>query len=101
MSVGHSQEVVLLGLGTVTTNGGGISGTNAINLPMGYSACLVTLDVLTVSGTSPTLNVYVQEKLTFPAYTDTPGIPPTGNSYFVDTLAFATMTTTIPAESSL
>lgn len=84
-----TRDVVLLGVATLTTSGTG----NDIVVPQGFTGAIVTLDVQTVSGTSPTLNVYVQNKIGFPAAADTTGIAPTGTSYYDDLLSFAQVTT--------
>jgi hypothetical protein len=84
-----TREVVLLGLATITTSGTGVD----INVPQDYAGAIITLDVLTVSGTTPTLNVFVQNKMTLPAAADTAGIMPTGSGYYDDLLAFGTATT--------
>lgn len=83
------REVVLLGLSTQTTNGTG----SDINLPQGFTSAILTLQVLTVSGTSPTLVVYAQNKLPQPAATDLTGNLPTGTAIYDDLLAFSTTTT--------
>jgi hypothetical protein len=89
MSQVNSREVVLLAQATVTTNGTGA----IIVLPMWYSGAIVHVNGLTVSGTSPTLNVYVQNILTPPAATDIVGNFPTGTQFGTDIIAFAQLTT--------
>ena len=89
MSQVNCREVVLLALSTQTTSGS----SNDINLPQGYTSAILTLQVLTVSGTSPTLNVYVQNKLPQPAATDTTGGFPTGTAIYDDLLSFTQATT--------
>ncbi len=83
------REVVLLGLTTVTTSGSGPD----INVIQAWQAATVTLNVQTVSGTTPTMNVFIQRKLGQAAATDTPPNPPTGTAIYDDLLAFTTITT--------
>lgn len=58
----NSQDVILLPTTTDTGNGNG----NDLNIPDGYIGAIICIQVTAASGTSPTLNVYVQDKL-FPA----------------------------------
>lgn len=82
---------ILLASSTSTT-----SGTAPLCvLPQGYTAAIVTLNVLTVSGTSPTLNVFVQNRLRQAAATDVVGqdLSNSGTAIFDDLLAFTQATT--------
>lgn len=75
----------------VTTNGT----APVMVLPMGYTSAILTLNILTVSGTTPTLNVFVQNRLRQAASTDLVGqdITDTGTAIFDDLLAFTQATT--------
>ncbi len=83
----NSREIVLL---QQTTAGPG-SGTGPdINIPMGYLGAIIGLNVTAASGTSPTLNVFVQNKMTLAAGTDLNGQFPTGSTAYDDLAAFNT-----------
>lgn len=86
----NTRDVVLLGLTTATTTGTGPD----INVIQGWQAAVVTVNVLTVSGTTPTLNVFIQNKFNEPAATDLSGLIPTGTAIYDDLLAMTTATTT-------
>lgn len=86
----NAREVVLLGAATQSTTGVG----NDINLPQGYTAAIITLAVTSVTGTSPTLNVYLQNKLPQAASTDLTGTLPTGTAIYDDCLSFTQVSTT-------
>lgn len=87
----NTREILLQGISTVTTTGQGPD----IVLPQGYTSAIVTLNVLTVSGTSPTLNVFVQNRLRQAAATDALGVDVsnTGTAIYDDLLAFTQATT--------
>jgi hypothetical protein len=53
----------------------------------------VLLHCLTVSGTSPTMNVYIQNGITPPASTDLIGAGPTGTVVWQDIISFTQLTT--------
>src|SRR5215472_8647 len=84
----NTREIVLLGPTAVTTSGTGPD----INAIMGWQAAIVSVQVQTVSGTTPTFDVYVQKKLGQPAATDLSGLPPTGTAIYDDLLHFTQMT---------
>ncbi len=90
MPYSNARQIVLLGLTTVTTSGN--SGV-LINAPQGYSGVIVAAAALTVSGTTPTLVVFVQNGLNTAAATDTPPGIPTGAAIFQDLIALTTLTT--------
>lgn len=75
----------------VTTNGT----APVMVLPMGYTSAILTLNILTVSGTTPTLNVFVQNRLRQPSSTDSVGqdVTDSGTPVFDDLLAFLQATT--------
>lgn len=86
----NTRSVVLLANATVTTNTVG----SDIVLPNGvWQGAIVSVNVNTVSGTSPTLNVFLQNKLAQAATTDLVANPPTGTAIYDDLLSFTTMTT--------
>lgn len=89
MSQINTRDVVLLGLTTVTTSG---TGPDIVTM-QGWQAAIITVQTLTVSGTTPTLNVFIQNKLNQPAATDLSGLFPTGTAIYDDLLAFSTLTT--------
>jgi len=86
----NSREIVLLQPTTATASGNGVD----INIPMGYLGAMIALNVTAASGTSPTLNVFVQNKFTLAAVTDLNGQFPLGTGTYDDLAAFAQMTTT-------
>jgi len=85
------REILLSAIATQTTNGS----APVMVLPQGYSSAILTLNVLTVSGTNPTLNVFVQNKLRQAAAGDVVGqdLSDTGTAIFDDLLAFSQATT--------
>jgi hypothetical protein len=90
MPYSNSREILLLGQTTITT-----SGTSAvINASMGYAGLIAHVSCNTVSGTSPTLNVYLQNQVTDAAAADVAPGPPTGSVRFQDLIAFSQITTT-------
>lgn len=89
----HTREIVLLGSAAQTTTGNGVD----INVPAGWQAAKFSINVSAASGTSPTLNVIVQDKLgqaLTGASADASGLFPTGTAIYDDLLAFSQMTTT-------
>jgi len=60
----NSQDVILLPITTDTASGTG----QILNIPDGYIAAMICIQCTAASGTSPTLNVFVQDEL-FPAGT--------------------------------
>lgn len=85
----NTREICLLGPTAVTTSGTGPD----INLVQGWQAAIITFVTSTVSGTSPTFDVFVQRKLGQPAATDTSGNAPTGTAIYDDLLHFTQTTT--------
>jgi len=87
----NTREVCLLQQTTATTTGTAAD----IVLPQGYTAAIVTLAVNTTSGTTPTLNVYVQDRLRQAASTDLSGadVANTATPLYDDLIAFAQATT--------
>jgi hypothetical protein len=87
----NTREICLLGPTTAT----GTQATNPdINLIQGWQAATITLNVQTVSGTSPTLDVYIQKKLGQASFTngDVTGGFPTGTAIYDDVVHFAQVT---------
>lgn len=80
---------MLLASGTITTSGTG----PVLNLVQGWQSAIVVLNFSTVSGTNPTLNVYLQRQLPQAASTDTSGSFPTGTFIYDDLLSFSQQTT--------
>jgi hypothetical protein len=90
MSQINTREIVLLNTSGTTTSGTGPD----INLIQGWQAAVINLNLGTVSGTSPTFDVYIQKKLGQAASTDLAGNLPTGTAIYDDLLHFTQMTTT-------
>lgn len=65
-----------------------------IVIPDGYTRIQVVLNITAKSGTSPTLNVYLQNAIRFAASTDTVGALPTGTVTWNDLVSFAQATNT-------
>lgn len=86
----NTRDIVLL---QSTTDTGNAAGSD-INLPQGYQSAIIILNVSAASGTSPTLNVYVQSKLPQPAGADLTGGFPTGTAIYDDFLAFTQLNAT-------
>ena len=86
----NTREIVLLGITTVTTSGTGAD----TNMVMAWQAATVTLNLLTVSGTLPTIDVFIQKKLGQCAAADVNPGPPTGTAIYDDLLHFTQLTTT-------
>jgi len=91
MSQINSREIALLSSQTLTTSGTGPD----VPIPMVFGAVIVSVALTTVSGTSPTFNFFVQNKLRQAASTDTSGVDMAGatGSIYDDLLAFAQYTT--------
>jgi len=86
----NTREICLLQSTTVTTTGTGPD----INLIQAFQAAIVTVSVTAASGTSPTLDVFVQNKIGQPASTDLSGGFLTGTAIYDDIMHFAQVTTT-------
>jgi len=84
----NCREVVLLN-STLTTS----TNSGDMVMPQGYTSAIVTVNVNTVSGTSPTLDVYIQNKLPQAASTDVAGGAPTGTAIYDDLMHAAQITT--------
>ncbi len=85
------QRLVLQPSTTSTSSSNG----NLLNIPQGFTGCILHLNVSAASGTSPTLNVFVQDVLQPAAATDTVLNPPTNNTavqVFDDYAAFTQAT---------
>lgn len=84
------RESVLLN-STVTASGTGPD----IVVIQGWQAAIISVAAASISGTSPTFDVYIQKKLGQPAATDTAGSLPTGTAIYDDLLHFTQITTNI------
>src|SRR6516225_5380729 len=82
------REVVLLN-STLTTS----TNSGDMVMPQGFTSAIITVNVNTVSGTSPTMDVYVQNKLPQAAAADLAGGPPSGTAIYDDLLHVAQVTT--------
>lgn len=89
MSNQSIREVVLLNTSGTTTSGTG----NDIVAIMGWQSAIISLTLATVSGTSPTFDVYIQKKIGQAASTDIAGAGPSGTAIYDDLLHFTQMTT--------
>src|SRR5215467_12471813 len=87
----NTREIVLLGQTTQTTTGTAAD----IVLPQGYTEAIVTLAVNTTSGTTPTLNVYIQNRLRQAGANDITGqdVLNTATALYDDLISFAQATT--------
>src|SRR5215472_12280983 len=84
----NCREVVLLN-STLTTS----TNSGDMVMPQGYTSAIITCNVNTVSGTSPTMDVYIQNKLPQAASTDLSGGPASGTAIYDDLMHFAQITT--------
>jgi hypothetical protein len=82
------REIVLLN-STLTTS----TNSGDMVMPQGFTSAIITVNVNTVSGTSPTMDVYVQNKLPQAAAADLAGGPPSGTAIYDDLLHVAQVTT--------
>lgn len=72
----NAKRIVLAASATTTSSSTGPT----LNIPTGYRSAIIHLNVSAASGTSPTLNVRIQDVLQPPASTDTILNPPTLNT---------------------
>lgn len=93
----NTREIVLLNSIGVTTSAVGPD----INLIQGWQAAIISVAASTISGTSPTFDVYIQKKIGQVASTDTPGLLPTGTAIYDDVLHFTQITTNVTKISQL
>ena len=56
-----SQDVILLPTTTATSSGNG----SALNIPEGFAGAIICVQVTAASGTSPTLNVFLQDQIIY------------------------------------
>lgn len=78
------REVVILASTTAASSSTGAE----LNIPSGYRNCQVMLVVTAASGTSPTLNVYVQEVIASAGSTDALLSRPSGTKKYSDVISF-------------
>lgn len=86
MSQINTREILLF-QGTATTSGAGPD----INAIQGWQAAIVTVTATTVSGTTPTLALFVQNKIGQAATTDLSGGFLTGTGIYDDFMAFTSI----------
>lgn len=89
MSQINTQDVVLLNASTVTTSG---NGSDIVNI-QGFQSAIVTVTTSTVTGTSPTLAVFIQKRIGQAAATDAAGGLCTGTAIYDDLISFTSITT--------
>lgn len=78
------------------TSAAATTGTNAgseVVIPPGCRGIIVYADVTAASGTSPTLNLYIQDGFRAIASTDAAGGNTTGSYFFQDYISFTQITT--------
>lgn len=88
MSTAYGQQIIIVPTTTVTANGTG----SEINIPQAFSSAILYLNVSAASGTSPTLDVKIQDVLQLPAAADAILAQPTGTKVYDDFGAFTQMT---------
>ena len=81
-------RLVLQPVITTTTSSNGSN----LNIPSGYRGAILHVNCTAASGTTPTLNVYVQDVLVPAGANDTILNPPTGTAVFDDFVAFTQVT---------
>ena len=86
-----SDRVVVLVPSTTATSS---STGSELNIAEPFTSAILYLDVTAASGTSPTLNVYVQEVLTAPASGDAALAQPSGTKFYDDFVSFTQATAT-------
>jgi hypothetical protein len=84
------KNIVILPTTTATSSSTG----SELNIAEPFTSCILTLDVSAASGTSPTINVRIQEVLTKPAAADVVLGVPSGTKIYDDFAAFAQATGT-------
>lgn len=85
-----SQDVILLPQTTAVSSSTG----SVLNIPEGYISCILCVQCTAASGTSPTLNVFVQDQLFPAAAADTVLAKGTGTVIFDDFYAATQITGT-------
>lgn len=90
------RKVILVPPRTVSA-----AGTNVLSLSpvvvTGYTSVIFALNVTAQSGTTPTLDLYIQQELPVTAGTDAVGGVPSGTSIWNDFVHFTQVTTSIGA----
>lgn len=86
-----SDRVLVLVPSTTATSS---STGDELNIAEPFTSALIYLNVSAASGTSPTLNVYVQEVFTLPASGDAELSQPTGTKFYDDIVSFTQATST-------
>lgn len=85
-----SQDVILLASTTAVASGNG----SALNVVEGFVGAIICIQVTAASGTSPTLNVFVQDEILPAASTDLAINKGTGTAIFDDFYAATQITST-------
>lgn len=86
----QDQDRVILPSTTAAASSNG----SVLNIASPFTSVIFLLDVSAASGTSPTLNVRIQEQLSLPAAGDAVNVRPTGTAIFDDFAAFAQVVAT-------
>lgn len=88
MPQGNSRRMVLTVLAARNADGSG----SVIVVPDGYTRGRFLLDVTAASGTTPTLNVYVQNEILPPVAANLVVDAPTGTKFYNDFISFTQAT---------
>lgn len=88
MPQGNSRRMLLATLAARNGDGNG----SVILVPDGYTRARFLLDVTAASGTTPTLNVYVQNEIKPPVAADLIVDAPTGTAFYNDFISFTQAT---------
>ena len=96
-----TEEICLLTARTITANG---NNSGFCIVPQDYWGCILYLAVGTPTGTSPTLDVYIQQGITANVSTDSDGLPATSTanpSIWDDYAHFAQVTSTAASQTQV
>jgi hypothetical protein len=92
MSTVGERKLVLFPSTQTAVGPATVAGTNPTAVA-GYTSAIVVLSVTAQAGTTPTLDVYIQQEIPIVASTDLRGDVPTGTSVWDDVIHFTQVTT--------